>query len=716
MSETAEVAAWGNDGGRSAPLAFTAVRQHDLLHYWQSVWRRKWIALGVLAAAVIASLLYSFSQPTLFRATTTIEIARESARVLDQKDTETQGAVSGAEFYQTQYGLLKSRSLAERVARELRLADNEAFLNGFGGSTDMAATPRRQREERAIGLLARNLQIVPTRNSGLVDISVDSPDPALSSRLANTMAQDFIKANLQRRFDANSYARNFLERELENTRRKLEQSERDVVNYAAGRQIIELGRGTNEAGRTTAGQSLSETDLDILNRKLAEARADRITAQAQMEAQRRAGAAASASLADPAITQARARRSELEGEYSKNLATLKPDYPSMVALRQQIDQLSTQINQQAGTVGRGVQSRYEAAKTIEDRLAAQVASLRGDVIGLGRDRIQYNIYQREADTNRALYDSLLERYKEIGVAGSIGTNNVAVVDPALPPGAPFTPRPLLNLLVALVLGGLIGIAAALIIDQLDDAIRSPADVEQAIGAPILGIIPRIPDGDRFEQLSDAKSLLSESVSATQMSLRFATDHGVPKSMVLTSANPNEGKTTASLALAAVLAKLGNKVVLVDGDMRNPSIHKMIGTDNAYGLSDVLSGGRQTQDVVRGSQVPNLSIVTSGPIPPNPAELLSAGNLHRLTDHLLEQFDHVIFDAPPVIGLSDSPAIASTTEATIFVISAGQTHARSAVASLRRLMGVNANVLGCLLTKFDQADSGYGYNYNYHYSS
>jgi uncharacterized protein involved in exopolysaccharide biosynthesis len=413
--------------------------------------RRKWIALAVLVAAIVAAVLFTLTQPSLYRATATIEISRESARVLNnQEDVETSPVAGANEFYQTQYGLLKSRTLMTRVARELRLADNETFLVGYSRNEEIMAAKRAQREDAAVGILSMAVEVLPTRNSGLVDITASSPSAELSAQIANSVARNFIRANLERRFAANEYASKFLRDELGKARERLEESERNAVNYAANREIIELNRSVSPTGATIAGQSLAETNLDVLNRRLAEARAERIDAETRLNAARRAGNNASAALADTSLQTLRTRRADLQAEYSKQMATFGPEYPQMVALKDQIAALDAAISRQSSGVTRGLQSDYEAARATEQQLSAQVNALKDDVTNLDRDRIQYNIFQREADTNRALYDSLLERYKEIGVAGGVGTNNVAIVDPAIAPGGPYTPRPLLNIFLALV--------------------------------------------------------------------------------------------------------------------------------------------------------------------------------------------------------------------------------------------------------------------------
>jgi capsular exopolysaccharide synthesis family protein len=274
---------------------------------------------------------------------------------------------------------------------------------------------------------------------------------------------------------------------------------------------------------------------------------------------------------------------------------------------------------------------------------------------------------------------------------------------------------LTNLVLALVGGTIAGLGLAMLMHQLDGALKNPADIEGNLGLPMLGVIPRDEFGDLLTTLGDRKSVLAESYQSVLTSLRFSTTHGVPRSFAVTSANASEGKSTTALSIAVILARTGRKVLILDADMRNPSLHKLIGVTNSYGTANLLAGDsvRDVKPYAVGDD--GLMGVPAGPIPPNPAELLGTDHLHNVLDELLAIYDHVIVDAPPVMGLSDAPLISSAVEAVVFVVTAGSTGKKSAVASLRRLQEAGANIIGAVLSRYASTHAGYGYSYNYTYS-
>lgn len=701
-------------------------RESAITQYVQVLLRRRWLVLAGIALGLLAAFYSTVTTTPLYRASATLEILREASKVVDMKDTQPTASVGQQEFYQTQYGLLRSRALAEQVVRKLRLDENDTLLYAYtgdvpSGASDNRAARRQQLVERATGLVQRNLIVTPTRNSGLVTVSFDSPDPELSRRVANAVAENYIESNLARRFDASAYARKFLEERLTQVRAKLEESERALVAYASREQIVNIDSPASSSGPeggTVQGQSIASVDLSALNGSLASAKAERIAAEARFTQARRAGGLGMAEAnQDGAISALRAQRAQLSGEYSRQLARFKADYPSMIALRQQIAELDRQIGSQASSIVGTVRSEYQAALQREQALQLQVNGLKENVLDLRRRSIQYNIFQRDADTNRILYDGLLQRYKEVGIAGGVGTNNASVVDPAIAPKSPFTPRTIPNLLIGLLGGLLAGAALAFLMEQLDESIVAPHDLERKLGIPLLGSIPRVADNENaLEMLTDRKSPVSEAYISVQTSLRFATHHGTPRSVLLTSSKASEGKSTSSISLARNLAALGKKVVLLDGDMRNPSVHKLFGLSNKAGLSDALAGSDDFGKLLHATEDGRLSVVTAGPIPPNPAELLAGSRLREFIDKLLETHDHVIIDGPPIMGLADAPLIATAVEGTIFVIAAIETRARAARVALRRLIDVQAQIVGAILTKFDAKQVGYDYGYSYDYGA
>lgn len=696
-----------------------------LTQYFRIAYRWKWLIVGSVAITLLVGVLFTLLATPQYTATTRIEISREANRIVNVQNLEPETSAVDQEFYQTQYGLLRSRSLAERVVRQLRLADSEGFFEAFRGSgafqeiSRQAAGGRTAAADRrlqvAIEILLDNVNISPLRTSRLVDIQFTSPDPQLSARIANAWAAGFRDSTLERRYDATSYARTFLEGRLAQLRARLEESERQLVGYASNEGIINIPVGPADASGRQQERSLTADSLAALNGELAKATADRLRAQSRVNRQ---GGAVAEGLANNTLSALRQTRAEAQAEYSRLSTQFEAGYPPMAALAAQIRQLNRSIEAEESRVQSVIRNAYEDSVGRENALATRVEGLRQSFLDQRRRSIQYNIFQREVDTNRELYDGLLQRYKEIGIAGGVGTNNVSIVDQARPPERPSKPAPLINLILALLGGIAIGIVLALIREQIDESVLDPTDVEERVGLPLLGAVPMSKTEDRHAELKDPKSSLIEAYLSVQNSLAFSTDHGIPKTIAITSTRPAEGKSLTAYAIAYAIARTGAKTLLVDGDMRSPSVHHDLGLNNAKGLSNYLSGTDNLDTLTQNPEGEPFTVLTAGPQPPNAAELLRSGRLDALFAELANKFDHVVIDSPPVMGLADAPIIASKTEGVVFVVEARGVKARLARLAIGRLRQARTQLLGAVLTKFEarQAHFGYGYDYGYGYGS
>lgn len=696
-----------------------------LVHYLSMFRRRKFVVLGCVAGALIVGLLVTFLMTPRYTASVTIAVQRESrnfAMVQGADNRETSNAAD-LEFYQTQYGLLQARSLAERVATSLRLYDDQQFLREGGarkakdwfvnGQPNAAAPPRAKRTQIAAEALLKNVKVAPQRLSSLINISYTSPRPELARRVADAWGEQFIGQTLERRFEATSYARKFLEQRLTSLRDRIDESERRLVGYASRENIINLP-AVNEGNGNASGdgeRSLLTDDLSTLNRELSQATADRVTAQSRLGG---ASGSVTESLQNTAIAGLRQRRAEAAADYARLMAQFEPGYPPAQALKQQIDQLDRSITREEARVGQSLQQTYRAAADRETLLKQRVGQLTGGVLDLRRRSIQYNIYQRDANTNRQLYDALLQRYKEIGVAGGIGVNNISIVDSAKLPERPSSPWLLLNMVIALFAGLVVGIAIAIALEQIDQGITDPSEVERLLRLPLLGTIPKLDDGDPLAILQDRKSALAEAYMSLQTTLGFSTDHGIPRTVAVTSTRPAEGKTTTSYALALAIARANRRVLLVDGDMRSPSINHLLSLGNDKGLSNYLSGNDDVDSLVHRAVMDRLDIMTAGPHPPSAPELLSSDRFETLVKILLERYDHIIIDSPPVMGLADAPLLGSRMEGVLFVVEARHTQKGTVKVALDRLRGTQSPLLGVVLTKFQSRHAHYGYGYDYGY--
>lgn len=702
-------------------LTDTSANKRSLISDYLSIAnRRKWLILGTTVGFLLAGLLITLFMTPLYTASATIEIQRETSNVAEVKGEDRTQAGVDAEFYETQYGLLRSRSLAERVARSLRLGEDPAFFETFGvtppeewyqnGRAVQTAAIRQERLKAAGGLLLTNIKVEPERLSRLVEVSFTSPDPQLSKRVVDGWSENFVQTTLERRYSATSYARKFLEDRLQQLRVRIDQSERALVGYAANQNIVNIPGPSGAQGESTGERSLVADDLVNLNRELATATADRVQAESRLSGSSNVKEA----LDNSTSNTLRARRAELSADYARLIQQFTPDYPPAKALRAQIASIDAALRGETGRVTDVLRQNYDAALSRENALAARVKQLTGRVLDFRRRSIQYNILQREVDTNRQLYDALLQRYKEIGVAGGVGVNNISVVDGAEVPGAPSSPRLFFNLALALLAGLVAGTAIAILLEQIDEGITDPVDVEGLLGMPLIGVTPRVSNVEPVAALNDPKSPLTEAYASIAANLGFATSHGVPRTLAVTSARPAEGKSSTSYALARSLARTNRRVLLLDADMRSPSVHHMLHQPLATGLSNYLAGADDLSTLVRGTDIDGLSIMTAGPQPPSTPELLAGDRLSILLERLGETFDHVVLDLPPVMGLADAPLIASKIEGTLMVTAAHSTHKNVARLAVGRLRSAHAHLLGVVLSMFDSRQASYGYGYGYGY--
>ncbi len=688
----------------------------DLRHYWQILLRRKWTVLAALGIVFFTVLVATLLMTPVYRASTTIQIDRDTQQVVQVQGMNAQEGYGDETFYATQYELLRSAALSERVASQLHLANDPIYLHLQNPSSlsrlrsmilpgkKPEKTLASDADSAALGdFVNAGLNIEPVKDTRLVQISFDSTNPQLAARIANAVADNFIAANLEHTFNASAYARSYLEGRLAQLKQKLEESEAQLV-AVADKEGIFLGAD----GKT----SLPSDKLAALNIALAGAEDARIGAEARW---RQASASSGTSLSSDLLTgsivaQLRQNRVDLMGQYQQKLSVYKPGYPSMLALKGQIDELDKQISAEFVNVKSAAHSQYQAALAHEQLLQQQMDEAKSEVLTQQNHSIRYNVIQRDVSTNQQLYDALLQRYKEIGVAGGITTNNMSVVDRAAIPGGPYKPDLRRNLLLGTLFGLALGVGLALFFDYLDDTLKTSEDIEKQLQLAVLGVIPRLKDTTPLEALKDQRSAFAEAYRSVRTALQFSTDHGVPRTLLITSSSPSEGKSTTALSLARNFAQLGKRVLLIDADLRNPSQHRTLGLDNDKGLSNVLSGAAKPQDVIQHLAEGDLDLLTSGPVPPNPGELLAGAKMLSLLTVAMAKYDQVILDGPPTMGIADAVILSHIAEGTLMVVDSGATRREVARRAVKRLAAGRARLIGVLLTKFDANVRGYYYSY------
>ena len=701
----------------------------------------RWLILTFCTIALAIGFFVTFTSTPIYRASASVQIDRQAPRIVK---TETQPSFedAGDRFYETQYDLLKSRMLAERVASDLNLASESDFLDPpssspwkklrslilpsakTGTSTSAAddkheAGDLEQRKAAAAGMVQGGVSIAPVPDSSLVRISFDSPSAVWAERIANGVADSYVTSNLDRRYGATAYARNFLKERIDELKLKLEESERALVAYAEEKELVGDIKSNSKDGRE-ANQSLADSDLAALNVALQGVVTERIHAQELWEqANNSKELGLPQILDDVAIRALRQQRAGLMADYQNKLSTFKPDYPDMQRLKAQINEIDREIKSAADVIKQSLKAHYESAVEQEALLKKKMEDVKHGVLETRNKEIQYNILKREADTNRTLYDGLLQQYKDMGVAGAVGTNNVAIIDRAQLPGGPYKPNLRVNLLKWLLIGL---VAAALIIalfELVDDTFKSPEEVEEQLGLAVLGIIP-ISDGNIFAYVNGSSNPIAEAFRSFRTALQFSTDQGAPKNIVVTSAQPSEGKSTTALALAVNFAHLGMKVLLIDADLRNPSQHRNLRRNNGAGLANYLAGLAMPESIFQKTDIDGLYFMPSGPLPPNPAELLAGPKMLSLLSTASEKVDVVIVDSPPILGLADAPLLASIAAGTLLVIATGDTRRGVVKNALKRLHFARARMVGALMNKCDfrrnYGYGGYGYGYGTDYGA
>jgi capsular exopolysaccharide synthesis family protein len=680
---------WQDREQRARALDFAAVVA--ILH------EHRWLIGGMIGLGLVLGVLATLMTTPMYRADVTIEVSTPSVEILDEKRRENDSGASLWDTVTTQAGLLSSRSLAERVAQDLNLAANADFSGTEGDAASRLKT--------AAGRIQNGLKVEVPEEGQLISFSFVSESPELAARVANGLADGFIDSSLQRRYDASAHARKFLQEQIAKTRTDLEKSERELVAYAQAEGIINTSTG--ESGQPSSdASSLQGESLIALNRALAEATARRVMAEG---AYRQAQLAGSADATQTTQTL-RQSRAALEAEYQEKRTLMKPDHPDMLSLRSRIDELDRQVAREGAQAAGGrtntLLADYRAAAQAEGALRSRVASLKGSVLDLRGRSIRYNILQREVDTNRGLYDALLQRYKEIGVAGGVGASPVSIVDRADVPGGPYKPNLIYNLIVGLGLGLLAGIAAALALEFLHDTIKTRDDVRTKLGLACLGVVPRRRGkGGVVEDLKDSASAVSEAYSAVLASLRFSTEHGAPKVLLVTSTDAAEGKSSSAFALAQNYSRRGESVLLIDADLRRPVFR---GASNRQGLTKLLTNDEPVRGHILETQFENLWLLPCGPTPPNPADLLSTSRFREIVKEAGEHFERIIIDGPPVLGLADASLLAAVAGDVMMVVESGRTRTRSAREAIDRIQTAGARIVGVALTKSTDESSHYGY--------
>ena len=705
-------------------------QEMNLRDYWRFLVKHRWIVITFFLVVVTAVAIYSLTMVPIYRATAQILIEKTNPNILSVQELVVMDP-SGTDFYQTQYKILESRSLAQEVINRLDLAQHPEFKgkgkhqeNETSGkaSSNPVSTP--VDDSAVVRSFLSRLRIEPIRNSRLVNIHFESPDPRLAAQVANTLAQAYIDWNLGLRLKAQQNVSNFLDEQVKETRRKLDASEQALQQY---REKYGVAAMSAKGGKGPEGeQDISRLKLMQVNTQLVDATKNRIEAEIQyknaLEALNVPGKAESLPevMSNPSILALKNQEVQLLRDRAERAEKFGPKHPAMFSLNQEIANLEKKKLEEIRNVVDAMKTKYEVALNQERSL--QKALIKSQDETISRDKIasQYQVLQQETESNRVLYDMLLKRLKETNISEENRTINIHVLDQAVVPKSPAKPRVMRNIYLAALVGLFLGIGLAFLMEYMDNTVKTPDDLKRYFDLPYLGPIPHLkienPDlpGSNLIVLNDPKSSASESYRGIRAGILFSTSSGPPRSLLITSADMKEGKSITCSNLAIAMAQAGQRILMLDCDMHIPRLHQLFNLGNERGLSNILIGEIGWREVKTSTPIPNLEVIPSGSIPPNPADLIGSDRMRDLIKEATQEYDCVLLDSSPVGAVTDPVILSRFVEGVVLVVKAGQTGRERLANSFRLLKDVQAHVLGAVLNDINIGKDGNYYHQYYHY--
>jgi polysaccharide biosynthesis transport protein len=734
----------GLDFGKSiAPRAYPEpiAQESALGEYLRVLLKRKWTVLACLVAIFSIVAIASLKMTPIYEASGSIEINKPDSGLVNFNNSPT----FNVDYYdptelETEVMILQSDLLALQVVKELGLDRRPDFggkMPPLPSALDLAPDPLQtdpSRTSALIGSFRSNLKVTLSPNTHIIRVSFRNPDKDLTAHVVNTLMSTYTENNFKSRFDSTMQASDWLSKQLVDLQMKVETSQEKLVRYQKEHEILGIDEKQNittqkldELNRALTAAESERMDKESVYRLVQSGDADTIVSAASILDQAGVGSQSGSSL----LETLRAKQADLKIQAAELSTQFGPSYPKVAQLNTQLKEIDAQILGETRKIAGKIRGQYMAAVQRETMLHDALEKQKQEANKLNESAIQYSILKRDLESYRTLYEGLMEKMKEAGVSAGLKSNNFRIVDVARVPNSPIEPNIPRNLAFAFMLGLTSGVGLAFLLEGLDNTVRTTEQAQMISGLPPLGMIPlgsrTAREGANAKRLVIAtskeavelvtqvrpQSQMAESYRALRTSLLLSSLGAPPKVIMITSALPQEGKTTTSINCAVVLAQKGIRVLLIDADLRRPSIHKTLGMGPRSGLSNVLTGSATLQQTItRSSILPNLSVLPAGTPPPNPAELLASTNMRDVLEELRGQYDHIVVDTPPTLSVTDAVVLSPRADAIVLVIRSGHTTKQALRRSRDILMQVNAKVAGVLLNAVDLSSPDYYYYYEY----
>ena len=713
----------------------------DLLKLWRTIWRRKWSIITLTLIVMMVTVLVVLSLTPIYRAASTLLIEQKQAKIGSIE--QIYGLEGGSnEFLQTQFELLKARSLAERVVRELNLTTHREFdprqqpepLINFSISdllsnlnidalipgtmpSDLEITAE-MREEKIFDDVTKafmqRISIEPQGKSQLVKVQVDMADPVMAARAANMLTNGFIEGQLEASMEMSATATTWMNSRMGELRSKLKIAETTLQEYRESENLVDMG-GVG---------AISAAELSATSDRMVDARRNRAEAESmyrQVQSMRNAGwerlASVSAVLGDPLIVQFKSNEARAKAKVDELSKRYGTRHPTMEAARSELAAAQASLRGQVEQVVAGIERNYQLAVANENSLRASVNANKAQIQDISRKEFKLRELQREVDSNRALYDTFLTRLKETAATSDLDSANARIVDRATVPSSPIKPKKALIVVLATFLAGLVGVGLVLLLEALNNTFKSTEEIENTLNLPVLGILPLIKKADRKQIAnlftSDTDKSFSESIRTIRTSVVLSAMDEPHKTLVVTSSVPGEGKSTVAANLAFALGQM-EKVLLIDADMRRPTLAKNFGFPvGTPGLANLIAGTAKLEECIK--EVGGVDMLSAGAVPPNPLELLSSPRFGKVIEFLRNKYDRVIIDSPPTQAVSDALVLSTLANALIYVVRSEHTAKPLVVKGIGQLLQSNAPVTGIVLNQVDiKKAQKYGYDYGGYY--